>query len=266
MQLKKTKVKKALFTASCSLLAGQAMASDWEVDTALMFYNETDRVQALEGIVSAKKSLKNDRELSAKLVVDSLTGASANGAVPQVSAQTFTTPSGNGQYTAAAGELPLDDTFQDTRVQLSAQWSQPLGENTLFSAGTNVSNEYDYQSISFNGALGRYFNSKNTTVSLGLSYAADSIDAVGGRPVGMSAMVVDNGQFASEQDFDTAFDATRQSGGEDSKNTADAIIGITQVINRRWITQFNLSFSAVDGYLTDPYKVVSEVVKFFRTN
>ncbi|MFL0799475.1 MAG: DUF3570 domain-containing protein [Agarilytica sp.] len=259
MQLKKTNIKKALFAASCTLLAGNAVADSWDFDTAIMYYGEADRVQALEGIFAAKKTLKNDKTFSAKLVIDSLTGASANGAVPQTSPQTFTTPSGNGQYTAGAYEAPLDDTFLDTRVQVAAQWSQPLGERYMASTGANFSNEYDYQSLTFNGSLGRYFNNKNTTVSLDLSYALDSIDAVGGRPVGLSAMVVNSGQFADETSFRSAFDATRRTDGEDGKDTVDLIVGLTQVINRRWISQFNLSLSEVDGYLTDPYKVVSEV-------
>ncbi|WP_049721768.1 DUF3570 domain-containing protein [Gilvimarinus polysaccharolyticus] len=259
MQLNKTDLKKALFAASCTLLAGNSVAQDWDFDTAIMYYGEADRVQALEGIFQAKKTLKDDKEFSAKLVVDSLTGASANGAVQQATAQTFTTPSGNGQYTANTSETPLDDTFLDTRVQISAQWSQPLAENYVVSTGANVSNEYDYQSIAFNGVLGRYFNNKNTTASLGLSYALDSVDPVGGRPVGLSTMVVDNGQFSDEAAYRSAFDATRQTGGEDGKNTVDVILGLTQVINRQWITQFNVSLSEVDGYLTDPYKVVSEV-------
>ncbi|WP_027331065.1 DUF3570 domain-containing protein [Marinimicrobium agarilyticum] len=259
MQLKKTSIKKALFAASCSLLAGNSVAKDWDFDAALMYYGESDRVQAIEGIFKANRTLKDDREFSSKLVVDSLTGASANGAVPQTSAQTFTTPSGNGQYTAGAGETPLDDSFLDTRVQVAAQWSQPLGEKYIVSTGANFSNEYDYQSAAFNSSIGRYLNNKNTTVSLGLSYAMDSVDAVGGRPVGLSTMVVDEGQFANAEAFQAAFDATRQSGGEDGKDTVDVVLGLTQVINRRWITQFNISLSEVDGYLTDPYKVVSQV-------
>lgn len=261
MQLKQKKknVKGALLAASCSLLGGNAIAEDWSFDTALMYYGETDRVQAIEGIVSAKKSLSDEREFSAKLVFDSLTGASASGAVPQQTPQTFTRPSGNGQYTVSSEDTPLDDTFRDTRVQIAAQYSRPLGENYITSFGTNLSREYDYQSIGFNGSLGRYLNNKNTTLSLGVSYALDAIDPVGGRPIGLSSMVVDEGQFASDSAFDAAFDATRQSGGDDTKNTFDVVFGLTQVINRRWITQFNVSLSSVDGYLTDPFKLVSEV-------
>lgn len=255
MQLsKKSELKASLFAASCALLGTQAQADEWDFDAAVMYYGETDRVQAVEGIFTAKKNLSDDRTWLSKLVFDTLTGASANGAVAQNQPQTFTSPSGRGQYQIAANETPLDDTFKDTRVQLATQWSQPLWENYTGSAGINISNEYDYQSVSLNGVIGRYLNDKNTTLSVGLSYALDNVSPVGGRPIGLSQMVIDSGQPT----FQDEFDATRLS-GDDTKNTLDLVLGWTQVINRRWITQFNLSLSQVDGYLTDPYKLVSRV-------
>lgn len=266
MQLKTPKVKQVLFAASCALLGSQAGAEQtpaesqesWKFDTAVMYYGETDRVSALEGVIAAQKTYDDESILSGKLVVDSLTGASASGAVPQNSPQTYSRPSGNGQYTTAAGETPLDDTFQDTRVQVSGQWARPFAENFLFSTGGQFSREYDYQSFAVNTSLAQYLNQKNTTISAGLSYALDTIAPVGGTPAPLSAMVVNQGQFADENAYRTAFNATRV-GEEEDKNTFDLILGVTQVMNRRWITQFNLSLSQVDGYMTDPYKVLSQV-------
>ena len=259
MQLNNTNIKTALFAASCALLGDQTVASDWEIDSAIMYYGETDRVQAAEAIIQGSKSLSNDREVSLKLVLDSLTGASASGAVAQPTAQTFTSPSGNAQYETEANTTPLDSTFHDTRFQVAGQWSQPLSENYTFSTGVNFSNEFDYQSFAVNGSVARFLNSKNTTVSLGISSAFDTIKAVGGQPVGLSSMVVDSGQFASDADYQAAFDATRQTEGDDTKSTVDLVLGITQGMNRRWLTQFNLGFSSVSGYLTDPYKLVSSL-------
>ncbi|WNO10817.1 DUF3570 domain-containing protein [Teredinibacter sp. KSP-S5-2] len=259
MQLKKTNITGALLAASCSLLGSTTQADDWNVDTAIMYYGEQDRVSALEGVIVGNKTFKNDAVFNAKFVIDSLTGASANGAVPQNTAQTFTRPSGNGQYQAEAGEIPLDDTFKDTRGQLDVQWTQPFMADNTFSTGIHISAEHDYQSVALNGMLGRDFNQKNTSVSLGLSYAMDVIDPVGGQPVGLSEMVVNLGQYASDDEFRTAFDLTRDDSADDTKNTLDVLLGVTQVINRRWITQFNFGISEVDGYQTGPYKVVSVV-------
>ena len=263
MQLKPfNNVSKALSAAACALLGGgaaQAKAGEaWDVDTALMLYSETDRVQTAEGIVQLSHDFGDEHVFSGKLVLDTLTGASANGAVPQPSVQTFTRPSGGGQYSVSAGDTPLDDTFKDTRVQANGQWTQPLSQNFTISAGLHFSNEHDYQSFAFNGSLARDFNHSNTTLSLGLSQAMDVSSPEGGRPVALSAMVVNNGQFGSNGAYQRAIDATRLE-GEGSRDTTDLILGLTQVMSRNWITQFNVGLSEVSGYLNDPYKIVSVV-------
>ena len=179
-------VNTALAAAACALLGTspivQADESVWEMDTALLYYGETDRVTAVEGVFSAKKDFGDEHIFSGKIVVDSLTGASASGAVVQLNAQTYTRPSGKGQYVIDAGDIPLDDTFHDTRVQLEAQWTQPLWNDMRGSTGVHLSKEYDYLSIAVNGSLAKDFNQKNTTVSAGLSLAFDTIDPEGGRP------------------------------------------------------------------------------------
>lgn len=78
----------ALVLASCGLFAtsGHATelskkADDWKIDAALMYYGEQDRVQAIEAIGTAQKAFGDDSVLDLKLVVDSLTGPSASGAV-----------------------------------------------------------------------------------------------------------------------------------------------------------------------------------------
>jgi hypothetical protein len=255
-------INTALAAATCALLGtapvAQADEGVWEMDTALLYYGETDRVTAVEGVFSAKKDFGDEHIFSGKLVLDTLTGASATGAVSQPNAQTFTRPSGKGQYSIAAGDIPLDDTFKDTRVQLEAQWTQPLWDDMRGSTGVHLSKEYDYLSISVNGSLAKDFNQKNTTVSAGLSLAFDTIDPEGGRPVAFSEMVVDQGQFANEQAYQAAFDATRQEGSDD-KSTVDLMFGVTQVINRRMLMQFNYGYAMSDGYHTDPFKVLSVV-------
>ena len=47
--------------------------------------------------------------------------------------------------------------------------------------------------------------------------------------------------------------------GDQSKDVTDFLIGVSQVLNRHTIVQFNYSLSQADGYLTDPYKVLSVV-------
>jgi hypothetical protein len=37
------------------------------------------------------------------------------------------------------------------------------------------------------------------------------------------------------------------------------VTGVTQVVNRYWLTQLNYSIGSTDGYQTDPYRIISAV-------
>ncbi len=263
MQLKKNlNVAEKLALATATLLGATAQAEtvkdEWQFVGSILTYSEPDRVSALETIFTADKAFDDTAKLSYKIVLDSLTGASANGAIAQDDVQTFTRPSGNGQYIIQPQETPLDDTFKDTRAQFSVNWSDRLTEDSQYTIGTNLSREYDYQSIGISGELARDFDRKNTTLSIGLSYANDSVSPEGGRPLGFSSMVIDNGQFDDEQDYRNAFNATRIS-GDGSIDTTELLLGWTQIINRRMIMQMNYGYADVKGYLTDPFKVLSVI-------
>ncbi|HEX5792440.1 MAG TPA: DUF3570 domain-containing protein [Rheinheimera sp.] len=262
MQLKQlANISTALAAASCAALGQQAEAGtlldDWQFNSAILLYNETDRVSAAEAILTARGDFADDKFLNLGLVVDALTGASASGAVAQPYVQSFTRPSGRGSYQVAPGETPLDDTFHDTRVQLDASWEQPLAANWRISGGGHLSKEYDYLSMGLNGSVARDFNQKNTTVSLGLAYSHDSIEPEGGIARPFAAMLL-RSDFADDDSYQAAFDATRDR-ADDSKDTLDMLLGLTQVINRDWLMQFNYSLSVADGYMTDPFKLVSVV-------
>jgi hypothetical protein len=254
----KTNLKVMLTSASCALLGHSSPVSaeeNWQFDTAIMQYAEVDRVMATEAIIAGKKTFENDEILSLKLTIDALTGASPNGAVAQSTPQTFTRPSGNGQYKIEASDTPLDDTFKDTRVQLTAQWTQPLLQDYTVSIGGNFSKEYDYLSASINSNIAKDFNQKNTTFSAGISYAYDVIEPEGGIAKPLTELVIN--EFGQPH-FDEAFNQTR-TGTDEQKSTADLLFGVTQVINRQMIVQLNYSYSTSSGYLTDPFKIISLV-------
>lgn len=243
MQLSSKKVAGLLSAATCSLLGAPAHAEDWDVDTAVLYYTESgDRVEAFEPVISASRDLGDDESLSFKLVYDSLTGASANGAVPSNQVQTFTTPSGNGTYDVAPNETPLDPSFKDTRVSLSMNWEKPVDRNNRRNLGFNVSREYDFTSVSANAMWQHDTNQRNTTWSYGLNLEADTIKPVGGAPEPLTRMVDQNKMSDTE-----------------SRTIVDLLFGVTQVINRSSLFQVNLSLSEASGYMTDPYKFVSVV-------
>jgi hypothetical protein len=246
-------VSATLAAATCSLLGTSPVSPvqaqeepDWNFNTALLYYGEdNDRVQDLSFNVLARRLFIDERSLTLGLTIDTLTGATPSGAIRQDVPQTFTRPSGSSAYTIAAGELPLDDTFKDTRAAVTAAWEQPLGRLWKTSLGFSGSREYDYTHIGLNAGLSRDFNKRNTTVSAGLAVAHDMLDPVGGAPLPFAPML-DVGE-------------TGNKAGSETKDVVDAVIGVTQVISRKMLVQLNYSFSNSSGYLTDPYKVLSLV-------
>ncbi len=281
MQLKKPagSLRLGLMAASCALLASTAArgadapeatdnAGPWQVDIGLLTYKENEgRVHTFEPVVNLKRDYGDEHILSLGFAYDSLSGGSPNGAIPAKSRiQTFATPSGTSLtpgagpttytspsgntyttlakitlYTIQPGALPLDPNFHDRRIAVDGGWSQPFGANSHVSVGGHLSNELDFTSVGGNAGVSRDFNEKNTTVSFGVNAEIDSIKPVGGTPVGRS-------------DY-----ALLLKTGNKSKHVLGGLFGVTQVMNRRWVTQLNYSYDRSQGYLTDPYKIVSIV-------
>jgi hypothetical protein len=229
---------------------------DWQADSALLYYKEDQgRVQAIEPVVSLSKDFGDEHVLGIKFTYDSLSGGSPNGALPSHLAQTFSTPSGSSLeapprgeedgrgrlYTVQPGGIPLDPNFHDQRIAFNIGWQQPVGDGTKVSVGADASHEMDFLSVGVNAALAHDFNNKNTTVSFGGNFEADSIQPIGGVPVEGSDYVL------------------LQKGGNESKRVAGALLGVTQVFNRRWLAQLNFSFDSSQGYQTDPYKILSVI-------
>lgn len=260
------KIAPSLAAASCALVAGSgllmtenALAGEssspgaWDFEVATLLYTESDdRVQAVEPIFSATRNFEDGEKLNFKLTFDTLTGASPNGATPSDQVQTFTRPSGNDSYDVRASDSPLDDTFRDTRGSLAVNWSAPIDREWEYSTGGYFSKEYDYLSLGFNGGLTRYFNQKNTTLNMGISLANDMIDPVGGTPVALSEMA-----HQSSGNFSNEFAASRSS--DDSKTVFDVLVGVTQVIDKDSLFQVNYGASMSNGYLTDPFKMLSVI-------
>ena len=261
MQLRKP-IGATLAAATCSLLgtlpstpAVAQEAKDWSVDTSLLYYGEDNgRVEDVSLLASIRRAFDEDRSLNFSLTVDSLTGATPNGAVPANAPQTFTGPSGGGSYTIAPGEQPLDTTFLDTRIALSASWQQSLGNAMRWNVGFSSSDEYDYLHLGVDARLERDFNMRNTTAFIGVAYGQDEIKPVGGTPIGLTPMA---GEVEDEDGDDSGEGRGRNP--DDSKDVADLLIGVTQVLSRRSLLEVSYSYGQSDGYLTDPYKILSVV-------
>ena len=234
--------KKGFFSRNTEALRSWAK---WSGELGFLGYSETKgRVQAIEPAIKLNAEFEGERIWSTKLVFDSLTGASPNGALNSNQPQTFTSPSGSASYTVNPGEQPLYNQFKDTRVNLVTSWAQPLSRLWKWNIGFNGSTEYDYLSLGLNTSVTKESEDKNRSWTVGLSYTNDTVKPVGGIPTPLATMVASSSGPA-------------RSGTSDQKTTYDLLFGYTQVMNRYWIMQGNVSLGYSSGYMNDPYKFVT---------
>jgi len=276
-----TGLRGALAAAAAGLLAnGQAGAQEVPstpttvIDSAVLVYHEVGRVQAIEPTLNLSQKIGEDSTLSLGLAADSLTGATPLGAVPSSKAQTYvrpykiiplgtpvtvTTASGGSTVviippatgaksqvlgastTVPANTYPLDRGFYDRRIAGHAGWEQTLSSTLKIDGGIAYSKEHDYRSESVHVGLTQDLNAHNTTLNAGLNYESDLSFPLGGTPTPLTAM---NANWK---------------GADESLHEVDAVLGITQVMSRRWLASLSYSFSDLHGYQTDPYKLISVV-------
>lgn len=247
--------RRQLIAASCALLSAAGARSqeatpapadsgfleDWSVDSALAYYHEDGRIQAIEPVVEVSKLFSDGQALSFNATFDSLSGSSPNGALTSHTAQTFASPSGKAShtYTIAPGQLPVDPHYEDARIAVGGNWTVPATRLDEVSLGLKLSDEHDFFSVTTNASIAHDFNEKNTTLSLGVSNEYDSLSPIGGAPVPGS-------------DYSLA----EKAGGK-TKDGVGLLLGVTQVMTRNWLSEFNLSVDRFTGYLNDPYKIAS---------
>jgi hypothetical protein len=242
--------------ASCALLSAGAargqqtnvapadsgLLEDWSVDSALAYYHEDGRIQAIEPVVDVAKVFGDGQALQFNVTFDALSGASPNGALTSHNPQTFSSPSGKAthRYTTAPGQLPADPDYHDDRIAVSGNWTVPFTRVDQVTVGGKVSAEDDFFSATVNASIAHDFNEKNTTLSLGIDNEYDSIHPIGGAPVAGSDYAL----------------LDKQTGGK-TKDGVGVLLGVTQVMRRNWLSEFNISVDRFTGYLNDPYKITS---------
>src|SRR5271163_1422751 len=129
---KTASARRRLMAASCALLTAGAARSqetpmappdsglleDWSVDSALAYYHEDGRIQAIEPVVNVAKVFADGQALNFNVTFDALSGASPNGALTSHDPQTFSSPSGKAahRYATAPGQLPVDPNYHDDRI------------------------------------------------------------------------------------------------------------------------------------------------------
>ncbi len=249
MQLKHDKgaLRRTLALAACALAGGSHPASaasqPWSLDSAVLFYNEVDRVSVVEPVVFAKRELADGGSLGLHGLFDTMSGASPNGAVASNRTQTFTSPSGNSTYSAAPGATPMR-SFRDQRLGVGLDWMHPLGRLLRSNLSATLSSETDYFSLGLGDTLSLDSADRLTTWSLGAALSLDQVQAEGGAPDALTLL---------------SAPATAGGGGDESKTVTELQLGLTQVLTRSALLQANLAVAQHSGYLTDPYKILSVV-------
>lgn len=237
-------IRRRLSAAACLLLAGTAPAraqvgpaSAWQFDSWLLFYGEQGRTKVVEPTGRITRTFAGGAALSAQFALDAITGASPTGQLPSGKTQTVTSASGN-TSTSTATAIPTQ-SFGDVRGGLDLTWLQPIGTLVTTTAGGHYSREKDYESIGGNAKASIDVMNRLTTLTVGGGYNHDTVAPSIG--------------FAEGLQPDTV---TRTSGYR-PKQVVTGLLGLSRVMSRRWLLGVTASRSRENGYLTDPYKLVS---------
>lgn len=218
------------------------------VDTSVLYYQEANgRVRATEPVAAFTINRTDGQILSLRLVSDSLTGATPNGATPSRFAQTFeargnSTTGATQDVTVPPHALPLDLHFRDQRYAADLGYSLLLNPNGRLSLGAGASNEHDYRSRSLNFGLAWDFNQKNTTAAIGVNFEADQSRPIFGTPKPL-----------------VPIDGLDRPSGNANKHVTSIVLGVTQVMSRTWLAQLNYEIGFSSGYQTDPYRYITVV-------
>jgi len=121
-------------------------------------------------------------------------------------------------------------SIEDARTDVLASVTY-IGEKSRTTLSGGASMEDDYTAINFGFGREKDFNQKATTFSWGIGFSTDEIDP-----------------------NDTSFnpDPTKH-----HKKTGTFSLGFAQVIDRASVAQSSLTLQYADGFLSDPYKLVS---------
>lgn len=221
----------AMLTTSALLLPGLARAQEerWSVDYAYSLYSEDDLDGSKLNSGSAERYDIDTHQLSLHGPITGrldfgidLVHETISGATPYYIEQ-----NADGEAVVAMTAASVEDQRTDF-----------LGRGTYYfdtsrlKFASGYSTEDDYSAINVGLGTEHDFDEKNTTLSWGVGMSMDDIDP-------------------------TPIDATDDPEQED-KRTISLFGGWSQVINRSSAFQTTLSYQNGSGFLSDPYKLVSD--------
>ncbi|WP_096084857.1 DUF3570 domain-containing protein [Agaribacterium haliotis] len=149
-----------------------------------------------------------------------LTVESMSGASPM-----FVTPGANGPNVVMSGA-----TIEEKRLAGNGgidfySKSSKLGMNLGFSL------ENDYSSVSLGAAHSSFYNGNNTTVDFGAGFSLDELTPTDAGPA-----------YPTRPEHE-------------NKQSINASLGVSQVMNKNWVLGTNISTAIYTGFLSDPYKL-----------
>ncbi len=282
-------LSKRLSMAVCTLLSvGQTQASETFYDLSILSYSEQDnqqqdRVAVFEPVLSVTSQKADDDYFKYDLVFDSLSGSSPNGANASSVSQQM------GSLQTEAGYTPVDPRFSDNRLALNLSWMTPLDRLSRYKGGISLSYESDYRSAGFDYSYFEDLNNKLTTLMIGGALSYDAINPASGFGTPLSSISGPVTTSPRQINLQTTTSAsgggttTIPSGGGTSgsgsfnesesdgetaslnlfpgkaKVTYEGMVGISHIYNQYTLLNLNYGLSYVDGYQTDPYKLISVI-------
>ena len=234
--------------------AAPAPASDsegWNYDVSTLFYNESGgRMSVFEPEFEMDRQFENERAARLKLALDTISGATPTGALPSDVPRTVTVTSASGTTTSetVVGQTPTS-RLTNVRVALDGGWDEPLGVLGVGSFGGHVSKEKDFISTGPSFTLKKDFDRKNTTLIAGVNAEYDWLNPVGGVPA----------PFGLQSSIAQPSFLPTSTGSSVSKREVGGLIGVTQILDRRTLMQVNFAWNREEGYLSNPYKLITEV-------
>ena len=180
------------------------------------------------------------------------TNTGGGGSKTTKSASTKTYKGSKNIFKGANRDVPFNKPFgYKSAITASLLGIGPITSAVNFAAKQNYKGK---QKFATKEGLARDFYNKNTTLSAGFSFAHDVLNPVGGVSNPLTPILPSAQSYMEDQGY-----RLNALGDEETKDTIDLLFGLTQVINRRMLVQLNYSYSSVDGYQNDPYKLVSQV-------
>lgn len=245
MAVTKKNIKQQLGAATAILLGHDAIAEEselynnWDVDLGYLRYEEPDKITVDTFMAMINGDLSPTDNIKLGLVFDTLTGATPSGALPGNSIDSATTVSGGSVSSGGDGGSPLVE-FDDTRLAFDATWTHEWHRLIRSNTSAYVSVEGDYTAVGGSLGIEKDTQDRAYTFTAAIGLATDKVgrsDETTPEPLSNTA--------------DSIFNGTG------SKNTYDALLGVTHIINKRTLAMVNYTYSTALGYHTDPYKVIS---------